>query len=97
MNFQTPTEDGYSVANNGRPNLAAFLSKNSPGALRPITQGMFGYSIIKPIASKEYFNNIFDASVKFGCNLEVWHTESGPGVFEAVISPLLTVIGASFN
>lgn len=67
-----------------RPNLAAFLNHNRPDDLRPLTQGMFGYSITRPVASKDYFHDVFDSSVKFGCHIEGWHTESGPGVFEAV-------------
>ncbi|CAI6098758.1 unnamed protein product [Clonostachys chloroleuca] len=84
VNFQTPSEDGY--GNPGaRPDLAAFISKSGPQAVRPITQGMFGYSMTRPVASKRYFHDIFDTSAKVRCNLEVWHTESGPGVFEAAL------------
>lgn len=83
VNFQTPTEDGYGPESS-RPNLAKFLVNNSPKALRPLTEGMFGYSITRPIASKDYFHDVFDSSAEFGCNVEGWHTESGPGVFEAV-------------
>ncbi|KAM5346435.1 hypothetical protein ACJ41O_009440 [Fusarium nematophilum] len=67
VNFQTPTEDGYG-RETGRPNLAAFLLNNSPKALRPLTEGMFGYSITRPVASKDYFHEVFDASAAFGCN-----------------------------
>lgn len=83
VNFQTPTEDGYGPESS-RPNLAKFLVNNSPKALRPLTEGMFGYSITRPVASKDYFHDVFDSSAEFGCNVEGWHTESGPGVFEAV-------------
>ncbi|KXH27468.1 glutamine synthetase [Colletotrichum salicis] len=64
--------------------LAAFLENNTPGALRPLTGGKFGYSSARPIVSKRYFHDIFDHSGRAGCALEGWHTESGPGVFEAV-------------
>ncbi|KAH6894207.1 hypothetical protein B0T10DRAFT_508493 [Thelonectria olida] len=84
VNFQTPSEDGYSPEGS-RPNLAKFLVKNSPKALRPLTEGMFGYSLTKPLASKDYFHDVFDQSVDFGCNVEGWHTESGGGVFEAAL------------
>jgi glutamine synthetase len=84
MNFQTPTEDGYGATNGGRPDLSGFMAKRGPSAVRPITQGMFGYSVTRPVASKACFNAIFNSSAKFDCNLEVWHTESGPGVYEAV-------------
>lgn len=45
---------------------------------------MFGYSITRPVHNQNYYYSIFDACEKFNCNLEGWHTESGPGVFEAV-------------
>lgn len=83
MNFQSPSEDGYESHQN-RPNLGAYLLKNAPNTVRPLTTGMFGYSITKPIANKGYFYDIFKRSKQFSCDLEAWHTESGPGVFEAV-------------
>lgn len=45
---------------------------------------MFGYSLTRPIQNQEYYYGIYDACEKFRCNIEGWHTESGPGVFEAV-------------
>jgi glutamine synthetase len=83
-NFQTPSEDGYSSSANPRPNLAAFLAKNAPSAVRPLTQGMFGYSVTRPVASKDYFYDIYRTAGQVNCDVEGWHTESGPGVFEAV-------------
>ncbi|OBT75075.1 hypothetical protein VF21_06494 [Pseudogymnoascus sp. 05NY08] len=85
FNFQTPTEDGYGVGGS-RPDVAGFLAKNAPGALRPITQGMFGYSMTRPTASKKYFYDIFNTCVSVGCDLEIQHTESGPGVYEAALA-----------
>lgn len=45
---------------------------------------MFGYSVTRPLASKAYFHQIFDTADDVNCQVEGWHTESGPGVFEAV-------------
>jgi hypothetical protein len=45
---------------------------------------MFGYSITRPLHNKDYYYGIFDACEQFRCDIEGWHTESGPGVFEAV-------------
>ncbi|KAJ0373881.1 hypothetical protein COL26b_007918 [Colletotrichum chrysophilum] len=84
LSFATPSEDGYGLPQ-GRQNLSTFLEKNTPSALRPLTGGMFGYSTSRPIASKKYFHEIFDFSKKANCGLEGWHTESGPGVYEANI------------
>ena len=44
---------------------------------------MFGYSLTRTVHNQDYFYDIFDTCRKFGCSLEGWHTESGPGVFEA--------------
>ncbi|KAF5524987.1 Type-1 glutamine synthetase 2 [Colletotrichum aenigma] len=89
MNFQTPSEDGYGSPH-GRQNLSTFLEKNTPSALRPLTGGMFGYSTSRPIASKKYFHDIFGFNKRANCGLEGWHTESGPGVYEAAlkVSPI---------
>ncbi len=52
---------------------------------------MFGYSITRPVHNLDYYYGIFDACVDFNCGIEGWHTESGPGVFEAVsFDPLKT-------
>lgn len=51
----------------------------------PITQGMFGYSILRSSARKEYFNDLFDLLEKFNVPLEGLHTETGPGVYEAAL------------
>lgn len=45
---------------------------------------MFGYSLTRPVHNKDYYYGIYDTCEKFKCNIEGWHTESGPGVFEAV-------------
>ena len=47
---------------------------------------MFGYSLTRPVHNQEYYYGIFDACEKFNCGIEGWHTESGPGVFEAALS-----------
>ena len=57
-------------------------------ALPPLTEGMFGYSLLRPVHNQDYYYGIFDACEKFRCNIEGWHTESGPGVYEAVYDPV---------
>jgi glutamine synthetase len=85
MNFQTPSQDGY-AAGSATKNLGSFLDKNPPSSLRQLTSGMFGYSVSRPVANKAYFHEIFDQSERFRCDVEGWHTESGPGVFEAALA-----------
>lgn len=45
---------------------------------------MFGYSLTRPVHNKDYYYGIYDTCEQFKCDIEGWHTESGPGVFEAV-------------
>jgi glutamine synthetase len=54
-------------------------------ALKPMTRGMFGYSILRASQNSEYFRDIFDLMKKFEVPLEGLHTETGPGVYEAAI------------
>ena len=53
---------------------------------QPITQGMFGYSMLRAAQQSDYFNDLFDLLKKFGVPIEGLHTETGPGVYEAAIS-----------
>lgn len=46
---------------------------------------MFGYSLTRPIHNQDWYYGIFDMCSKFRCNIEGWHTESGPGVYEAAL------------
>ena len=53
--------------------------------LKPITQGMFGYSVLRASQQSKYFHDLFDLLKKFDVPLEGLHTETGPGVYEAAI------------
>ncbi|EEH22092.2 hypothetical protein PABG_04303 [Paracoccidioides brasiliensis Pb03] len=64
---------------------AAFLKENPVTALQPLTEGMFGYSLTRTVHNQEYFYAIFNMCQAFQCDIESWHTESGPGVFEAAL------------
>ena len=52
---------------------------------KPITPGMFGYSLLRPSMNSEFFNSLFDYMEQFDVKLEGMHSETGPGVFEAAI------------
>lgn len=54
--------------------------------LRPITPGMFGYSLLRSGLKKEFFNDLFDLLTQFNIPVEGLHTETGPGVYEAAIA-----------
>lgn len=53
---------------------------------RPMTPGMFGYSVLRSSLRADYFNDIFDFLLEFEIPLEGIHTETGPGVYEAAIT-----------
>jgi glutamine synthetase len=50
-----------------------------------LTPGMFGYSLLRMNANREYFNALFDEMAAFRVPIEGLHTETGPGVYEAAI------------
>src|SRR6185312_128189 len=60
-------------------------SRRSFDGLRPLTSGMFGYSILRASQRSDYFQALFDGLKQFGVPLEGLHTETGPGVYEAAI------------
>jgi len=52
---------------------------------KPLTPGMFGYSLVRMAHSRPFFNAMLDELGAFGVPIEGLHTETGPGVFEAAI------------
>ncbi|HSP79050.1 MAG TPA: glutamine synthetase family protein [Myxococcaceae bacterium] len=70
-----------------------FLFKESPQSLRdkgwtgltPLTPGMFGYSWLRTSMNAPLMHALMDGCRDFGVELEGFHTETGPGVFEAAI------------
>lgn len=83
-----------SVDTNNTTSISKFLRNNPVDSLEPITEGMFGYSLTRPVQNQDYYYRIYNACRQFKCRLESWHTESGPGVFEAVsVSPLMFTNG----
>ncbi|MBK7842156.1 MAG: glutamine synthetase [Bdellovibrionales bacterium] len=52
----------------------------------PLTPGMFGYSLLRTGFENEYVNALMDEMEAFQIPLEGFHTETGPGVYEAAIS-----------
>ncbi|HEX5025636.1 MAG TPA: glutamine synthetase family protein [Agriterribacter sp.] len=53
--------------------------------LKPMTNGMFGYSVLRASQKSDFFNDLFDLLKKFDIPIEGLHTETGPGVYEAAI------------
>lgn len=52
---------------------------------QPLTPGMFGYSLLRSGANREYFHDLSDRMREFRIPIEGIHTETGPGVYEAAI------------
>jgi glutamine synthetase len=54
--------------------------------LTPLTPGMFGYSVVRASANTELVLEIMELLAAFEVPLEAFHTETGPGVYEAAIA-----------
>jgi glutamine synthetase len=54
--------------------------------LKPLTPGMFGYSILRSTLKNPFFSDLFDLLKKFNVPVEGLHTETGPGTIEAAIA-----------
>ena len=53
--------------------------------LKPLTPGMFGYSMLRSSVHAELHRDIIDTMHAMDCDIEGLHTETGPGVIEAAI------------
>jgi glutamine synthetase len=53
--------------------------------LTPLSPGMFGYSVLRTGVHSEVVHDILDSMRDFGIELEGFHTETGPGVYETAI------------
>lgn len=53
--------------------------------LTPLSPGMFGYSVLRASENQELVLALMDQLAGFGVPLEGFHTETGPGVYEAAI------------
>jgi glutamine synthetase len=51
----------------------------------PVTPGMFGYSLLRANANRDFFAALMGEMGEFGVPIEGLHTETGPGVYEAAI------------
>ena len=82
--FRAPVDPTVPTSERNSSSTARFLKENPANSLPPLTEGMFGYSLTRPVHNQDYYYGIYDTCEKFRCDIEGWHTESGPGVFEAV-------------
>lgn len=52
---------------------------------QPLTPGMFGYSILRTSENSNFFYDLYNQLLQFNIPIEGYHTETGPGVYEAAI------------
>ncbi|RCH56091.1 glutamine synthetase [Mucilaginibacter hurinus] len=62
------------------------LQEKSFNQLKPLTPGMFGYSILRTSQENAFYTDLFDLLTRFNIPVEGLHTETGPGVYEAAIA-----------
>ena len=53
--------------------------------LKPITPGMFGYSVLRSTVHADFYHALLELSERMDFPIEGLHTETGPGVLEAAI------------
>ena len=83
--FRAPKDPSHQLQHPSSAPLAPFLQNNPVSALPHLTEGMMGYSLYDPVRNQDWYDSVYDTCVKFKCNIEGWHTESGPGVYEAAL------------
>ena len=70
-----------------------FIFKETPESLRekgyrnltPLTPGMFGYSWTRSSSQAAFVHQVLDQLSAYDLEIEGFHTETGPGVYEAAI------------
>ncbi len=70
-----------------------FIFRETPSSLRakgfqqlePLTPGMFGYSWLRTSQNSDLVHALIDGCNAFGLEVEGFHTETGPGVYECAI------------
>jgi glutamine synthetase len=70
-----------------------FIFKETPETLRakgyrnltPLTPGMFGYSWTRSSSQSDFVHQVLDQLMAYDLEIEGFHTETGPGVYEAAI------------
>lgn len=63
----------------------ATLKEKNFTNLNTLTEGMFGYSILRTSQQYDFYNDLFNLLMQFNIPLEGLHTETGPGVYEAAL------------
>ena len=64
----------------------ATLREKSFRNLKPLSPGMFGYSVLRASQNSVVALDVMDQLAAFNIPLEGFHTETGPGVYEAAVN-----------
>ena len=70
-----------------------FIYQETPWSLKekgyrlpqPLTPGMFGYSWLRTSQAADLVHDLMETATRFDIDVEGFHTETGPGVFEAAL------------
>lgn len=92
--FQSPSAGAADAAQSSAA-TARYLQHNPPDKLQHMTEGMLGYSLFDTTRNQKWYYQIFNDCQRFKCDIEGWHTESGPGVYEAVSHLLMPFLGTA--
>ena len=65
---------------------AATLHEKRFRNLKPVSPGMFGYSVLRASQNQQLVIDLMEQLAGFNVPLEGFHTETGPGVYEAAIA-----------
>jgi len=65
---------------------AASLREKGFRNLKPVSPGMFGYSVLRASQNQQLVIDLMELLAGFNIPLEGFHTETGPGVYEAAIA-----------
>ena len=86
--IQRATQQGFSPVISMEFEWFNFIRQDNGAPLPPpsITEGMFGYSLLRASNKSGYFHALFDQLNSFNIPIEGLHTETGPGVYEAAIT-----------
>ena len=90
--LERAAERGYTA--NFSAEYEFFVFRETPQSLRdkhfdgltPLSPGMFGYSVLRASANADLVLEILENLAAFDVPVEGFHTETGPGVYEAAIA-----------
>lgn len=71
------------------PLLSLCARRSTSDSLSTSDLTVHGYSMLRPLLNNDYFHDLHDKAEAFDIEVEGHHTETGPGVFEVRLPPLI--------